>query len=65
MMAPTRKKLITAVARETGIIAQSGTLINPAGELWNAVSRTPIKADEDLVIEKLEGLTLDVRSTQT
>ncbi len=35
------------------------------GELWNAVSKTPIKADEELVIEKLEGLTLDVRPTQT
>jgi len=61
-----RNKVVTGVQ---GLIGQKGiakTPLNPTGqifvhgELWSAVSSEPVALGESVVVNKLEGLTLEV-----
>jgi len=54
------QRLLAETAVALGDFDERG-LVRVGGELWQAVTRTPIKAGERLRIEKIDGLTLTVK----
>jgi len=65
-----KRKVVTGI---TGMVGQSAVVsmkLNPDGkvfidgEIWNAVSETVINKGEDVIIEKVDGMTLQVRKKQ-
>ncbi|MGH8189649.1 MAG: NfeD family protein [Steroidobacteraceae bacterium] len=70
----TRSRRRPVVTGEQQLLQESATAISDfdrsgpvriRGEIWNAVSRTPVKAGEPLRVLKVDGLTLEVEPDLT